>query len=118
MLVALVLAVLIPLATSRYWPERTPRVRPLALLAYVVLVLWDVVLANMHVAWIILFMPADRIRSAWITVPIDLPSPEARALLAGTITLTPGTLTADFAEDGTRAVDPRAACARPRRHPR
>lgn len=101
MLLALVLAVLVPLATSRYWPEKTPRVRPLALAGYVALVLWDVVVASAHVAWIVLFKPASQIQSAWITVPIDLPCAEARALLAGTITLTPGTLTADFAEDGS-----------------
>ena len=82
MLLALVLAVLIPLATARYWPEKTPRVRPLALAAYVALVLWDVVVASAHVAWIVLFKPSSQIQSAWISVPIDLPCAEARALLA------------------------------------
>ena len=99
-LVALVLALAIPQVTARYWRERTPRLRPFLLLSYLAIVLWDVILANVHVAMIILFKPADRIRSAWVTVPIDLPSPEARALLAGTITMTPGTVTADFSADG------------------
>ena len=57
------------------------------------------IIANIQVARIILFMPADQIKSAWITVPVDLPCPEAIALLAGTITLTPGTLTAEFSAD-------------------
>jgi multicomponent K+:H+ antiporter subunit E len=92
--------VLIPLATARYWVDGRPRLRPFALLAYGAMVLCDVVVANLHVARIILFLPAAKIQSAWISVPIDLPSPEARALLAGTITMTPGTLTADFARDG------------------
>jgi multicomponent K+:H+ antiporter subunit E len=52
------------------------------------------------VAVIVLFKPADQIRSAWITVPLDLTSPEAITLLAGTITMTPGTITADFSADG------------------
>jgi multicomponent K+:H+ antiporter subunit E len=69
-------------------------------LSYVLLVLWDVILANVQVARIILFRRADKIQSAWICVPITLASPEARSLLAGTITMTPGTLTADFAADG------------------
>ena len=91
---------LIPHLTARWWPDR-PRIhRPLALVAYAALVLWDVIIANFHVARIILFMPADRIRSAWITVPLDLTSPEAISLLAGTITMTPGTLTADISADG------------------
>ena len=69
-------------------------------MTYLGLVLWDVVVANFQVAAIILFLPPARIRSAWITVPVDLPGPEALALLAGTITLTPGTLTADVSADG------------------
>ncbi|MBN8631532.1 MAG: Na+/H+ antiporter subunit E [Rhodobacterales bacterium] len=101
LVLALILATLIPLLSSRWWPDR-PRVRrPLSLIAYFLLVVWDVIVANFQVARIILFLPADRIRSAWITVPIELTSPEAISLLAGTITMTPGTLTADFAADGS-----------------
>lgn len=114
---ALLLALAIPQVTARYWRERTPRLRPFLLLGYLAIVLWDVIVANVQVALIILFRPADRIRSAWIAVPIDLLSPEARALLAGTITMTPGTVTADFAADGRallihalHAPDPDAVC--------
>jgi multicomponent K+:H+ antiporter subunit E len=96
-----ILATGVPHFTSVWWPDR-PRVKaPLALLSYTALVLWDVILANFQVARIILFMPADRIRSAWIRVPLDLRSPEAITLLAGTITMTPGTLTADMSACGT-----------------
>ena len=42
----------------------------------------------------------DQIRSAWITVPLDLTSTEAITLLAGSVTMTPGTLTADMSKDG------------------
>ncbi len=101
LVMALVLATLIPLATHAYWPHK-PRVKSLRLLAaYVALVVWDVILANIAVAKIVLFMPRDRIRSRFITVPITLKSPEAIALLAGTITMTPGTVTADMNGDGT-----------------
>lgn len=97
---ALILATLIPQLTARWWPDR-PRVRrPLALAAYLLLVVRDVIVASFQVARIILFLPADRIRSAWITVPLDLTAPEAISLLAGTITMTPGTLTADLSADG------------------
>ena len=41
-------------------------------------------------------MPRARIQSAWIPIPLDLTTPEAISLLAGTITMTPGTLTADL----------------------
>lgn len=94
------LATAIPLATAAYWPDRPHLARPFALIPYLALVLWDVILANVQVARIILFMPPDLIKSAWITVPVDLTAPEAITLLAGTITMTPGTLTADMSADG------------------
>jgi len=100
LVMAVILGLGIPILTAIYWPDR-PRLRsPLRLLSYVCIVLWDVIVANFQVAWIILFMRSDQIRSALITVPIDLPSPEALSLLAGTITLTPGTVTADVSADG------------------
>jgi multicomponent K+:H+ antiporter subunit E len=100
LILAVILGTLIPHLTAHWWPDR-PRIRhPLALLSYVALVVWDVIVANFQVARIILFLPNDRIQSAWITVPLDLTSPEAISLLAGTITMTPGTLTADISADG------------------
>jgi multicomponent K+:H+ antiporter subunit E len=97
---AVILATIIPLITSAWWPNRALIKRPLGLAAYSVLVLWDVIVANFQVAWIVLFMPRDRIRSAWVTVPLDLTSPEAISLLAGTITMTPGTVTSDMSACG------------------
>jgi multicomponent K+:H+ antiporter subunit E len=100
LVMAVILATIIPLVTRSWWPDRSPVRHPLRLAAYTVLVLWDVIVANFQVARIILFMPSDRIRSGWVTVPLDLTSPEAIALLAGTITMTPGTLTADMSACG------------------
>ncbi len=100
LVMAVFLAVVIPLITAPYWPNRPRIKRPLALLSYVAIVLYDVALSSFAVARIILIMPRAQIKSAFITVPIDLPSPEAISLLAGTITMTPGTLTADIAADG------------------
>ncbi len=37
---------------------------------------------------------------AWVPIPLDLRSPEAITVLAGTITLTPGTVSAEFSADG------------------
>lgn len=100
LILALILGTLIPQITAPWWPDR-PQIRhPLALVGYLLLVVRDVIVASFQVARIILFLPADRIRSAWITVPLDITSPEAISLLAGTITMTPGTLTADVSADG------------------
>ena len=100
LVMAAILGTIIPLVTASYWPARPRLTRPFEMLPYLALVLWDVILANIQVARIILFMPPDQIKSAWIAVPVDLMSPEAITLLAGTITMTPGTLTADMTRDG------------------
>ena len=100
LVMAAILGIVLPLVTAAYWPARPRLTRPFEMLPYLALVLWDVILANIQVARIILFMPPDQIKSAWIAVPVDLTSPEAITLLAGTITMTPGTLTADMTRDG------------------
>lgn len=100
LVMALILAIVIPWMTAAYWPNR-PKLRQLpAFAAYCLLVMWDIIVANVQVAKIILFMPADKIQSAWIPIPIELKSPEAITMLAGTITLTPGTVTADMSSCG------------------
>jgi multicomponent K+:H+ antiporter subunit E len=100
LIMAAILSTLIPLVTAPYWPN-SPRLRNLHVLAaYLVIVLWDIVRSNFIVARVILFIPNDAIQSRWITVPLDLRSTEAIALLAGTITMTPGTLTADISACG------------------
>ncbi len=100
LVMALILAIVIPLLTEPYWPNRPPLKRVPAFAAYLLLVMWDIVIANIQVAKIVLFMPADKIRSAWITVPIELKTPEAITMLAGTITMTPGTVTSDMSSCG------------------
>ena len=91
----------IPMLTRAYWPDR-PRVRnPLMMAEYTLVVLWDIVVANVQVAMILLFRPEARIRSTWITVPVDLTSAEAITVLAGTITMTPGTVSATLSADGS-----------------
>jgi len=95
-----ILGLLIPLLTRAYWPEK-PRVRnPRMIVEFALVVLWDIVLANIQVARIILFMPKDQLRPGWISVPLDLRTPEAITVLAGTITMTPGTVSSDIAADG------------------
>ena len=43
-------------------------------------------------------------RSRFVTVPLDLTSAEAIAVLSGTITMTPGTVSADLSSDGTKLL--------------
>ncbi|AHD00529.1 Na+/H+ antiporter subunit E [Leisingera methylohalidivorans] len=96
----LMLGVLIPFVTQPYWPNRPLLRRPLKIAEYILVVLLDIVQANIIVARIVLFKPnADR-RPNWITIPLDLKTPEAITALAGTITMTPGTLSADVSDEG------------------
>jgi len=95
-----ILGVVIPIYTSNFWPER-PLIRaPLKCVVFVSIVAWDIFVANLLVAWIILFRPVAKIRSRWIAIPLDLETPEAITALAATITLTPGTVTSDLSADG------------------
>jgi multicomponent K+:H+ antiporter subunit E len=100
LVLAIILGTAIPLLTASYWPNR-PRLRSLpAIVGYVLIVLWDIVKSNFSVARIVLFVPNSRLQPAWITVPVDLRTPEAISVLAGTITMTPGTVTTDMSACG------------------
>lgn len=97
---ALILGLVVPAATAPYWPHRARIGRPGKIVAYVAIVIWDIVKANIAVARIVLFLPKRDLRPCWLPVPLDLTSPEAITVLAGTITLTPGTVSCDLSEDG------------------
>ncbi len=96
----LILGVLIPFGTSIWWPDRPSGFRIGKMISYTLLVVWDIFVANVQVAWIVLTRPNDKLRPAWIEVPLDLRQPEAISVLAGTITLTPGTVSADLSDEG------------------
>lgn len=94
------LGILVPLFTARFWPGSAPLKAPLTIFTYLLLVLWDIVVSNVLVAYLILFRRADSLRSRYVTIPLELKTPEAIAVLAGTITMTPGTVSADLSADG------------------
>jgi multicomponent K+:H+ antiporter subunit E len=96
----ILVGLLLPMATRPFWPDRPRLRRPLKVAAYVGIVLHDIVVANIQVARLILFRRNDELRSAYVTVPLELTSPEAITVLAGTITMTPGTLSAELSADG------------------
>lgn len=95
----LVLGFAIPLFTAPWWPGR-PKVRYLSALGYCGLAVWDIIIANFEVAAIILFKPNRDLRPAWLAIPLELTSPEAITVFAGTISLTPGTVSSDVSACG------------------
>jgi len=100
LLVGIVLGIAIPRLTSHLWPDR-PNIHNYGkALRYVLLVMWDIVVANLQVARIILFRPNASLHTRWISVPLALTNPEAITVFAGTITMTPGTVSCDLSADG------------------
>jgi len=95
-----ILGLVIPLVTAPYWPNR-PNLRSLPrIVEYVLIVLWDICVANVQVAYVILFKSNAKTQPAWIAIPLELRTPEAITVLAGTITMTPGTVSSDVSADG------------------
>jgi multicomponent K+:H+ antiporter subunit E len=103
LLLGLILGVAIPVITQPFWQRRPPIRRPLLLIGYVGIVVWDIIVANVIVAYVILFKSNAATRSHWVRVPLEITSPEAITLLAGTITMTPGTVSAALTADA-RAI--------------
>ncbi|MEE4118211.1 MAG: Na+/H+ antiporter subunit E [Paracoccaceae bacterium] len=101
LLLGLVFGVAIPVITQPFWQKRPVIKRPLRVVEYMAVVTWDIVVANVVVAYTILFKSNARTRSAWVRVPLDLTSPEAITLLAGTITMTPGTVASALSADAS-----------------
>ena len=100
LLMGVVLGLSIPRITASFWPSR-PRIRHYGkAISYVLLVIWDIVVANLQVSRIILFRPVRSLQTRWICVPLDLSNPEAITVFAGTITMTPGTVSCDLSADG------------------
>jgi multicomponent K+:H+ antiporter subunit E len=99
-LFGLILGIVITKATAIWWPERPGGVHLGRLFSYAMIVLWDIIVANILVAWIVLTKSNAALKPAWIIIPLDLTTPEAITVLAGTITLTPGTVSADLSDEG------------------
>jgi len=89
---------LIPFATMRFWPDPIRIHQPLALLRYLLVFIYDIVLGSFQVAYLILRGPTH-LRPAFIRIPLVLKTDLAISLLANTISLTPGTVSAWLSED-------------------
>lgn len=88
----------VPLYTARFWPDEVHLRRPLVLLRFIAVVLYDIVVANVAVARLILG-PQERLQPAFIELPLNLRSEVGISLLASTISLTPGTVSAYLSAD-------------------
>lgn len=97
-LLGLLLGWIIPVLTIRFWPDKVTIRKPVVLLRFGFIFLYDIVVANFTVARLILGNP-DKLKPAFVKLPLDLTSDIAISLLASSLTLTPGTLSARLSED-------------------
>jgi multicomponent K+:H+ antiporter subunit E len=92
------LALVVPWFTERLRPDK-PRLKAWGtVLRLGGVVLKDIVLSNIEVARRVLG-PEAVLSPGWVWVPLDIRDPHGIVALAGIITLTPGTLSAELSED-------------------
>ncbi|MCF6254429.1 MAG: Na+/H+ antiporter subunit E [Thiomicrorhabdus sp.] len=99
----LILAIFIPWLTSGFWPEKVRIQSPLTLVKFLGVVLWDILVANMAVAKLILGRNKD-LNPGFFYIDLDIETPLGISLLANTISLTPGTVSCDLTADRKRLL--------------
>lgn len=97
-LLGALLGLVIPLLCRHLLPIM-PRIRrPGLLLRFILMVLYDIVVANLQVAKLVLG-PRSRLQPGFVEIPLELTDDLAITILASVITLTPGTCSADLSAD-------------------
>lgn len=97
-LLAAVLAVVLPLVAQRLREDTAHMRRPGKAARLAALVLWDIVLSNIEVARRILGRES-KMRPAFVWIPLDLTNRHGISTLAGIITMTPGTVSSELSPD-------------------
>ncbi len=93
-----VVGIVIPIVCA---PLRIPQPvikRPLKLIPYTLMVIKDVLVANLEVALLVIG-PMNRIKPGFVAVPLDLDEHLPITVLTSTVTMTPGTVSAELSED-------------------
>ena len=98
LLLGALLAVAIPLALRRMHPAWPAPSRPGIALRLALVVLRDIVVSSLVVARRVLG-PEAAIRPRFVWLPLTIRDPHGIAALAGIVTMTPGTLSAEITED-------------------
>ncbi len=98
MLLAAILAYLIPMVVGSL-QSAAPRVaKPLKGAGYVLVLLGDIIVSNIVVAKQVLGS-LDKLEPGFIAIPLELRQPLPITLLASTISLTPGTVSTEVSAD-------------------
>jgi multicomponent K+:H+ antiporter subunit E len=94
LILAAFLAVVIPLVVSPFSTKQPRIVKPGLALRHLLLVLYDIITANVQVA-ILILGPTKRLTPGFVKIPLDLTHSMPITILASTVSLTPGTVSAE-----------------------
>lgn len=98
LVLAAILGWSIPLLSRLFWINPPIIARPWQLCRFLLLVVGDIIVANLQVARLVL-NPLTQPKPAFVEVPLDLTDELALTMLASIICLTPGTVSADLSDD-------------------
>lgn len=103
LLLGAAIGVLIPMFTQRFFPEPVYLKRGAMLARFAATVVWDILVASVAVARLTLD-PSSRPAPGFVRVPVSLADDFALTALAGTVSLTPGTVSAHINPDRTDLI--------------
>jgi len=97
-ILGILLGIVIPWFTSSFWENKNCASSPKSVLKFIIIVIYDIIIANITVAKLILG-PSEKLRPAFFDLPLDIEHPLGISILASTISLTPGTVSCDLSEN-------------------
>lgn len=97
-ILALALALVVPLLVVDLRPDRPKPRRVGVIVALSAVVIYDIIKSAIELAFRIIG-PESRIKPTYLWIPLEVRDPHAITALAGIITMTPGTLSADLSAD-------------------
>lgn len=98
LVLAAFLAVGIPLLTSGMQDPQPSFRKPLLTIRYALRVIGDIIVANFEVALLVI-RSSKRLSPAFVAVPLDIQHELPITILASTVSLTPGTVSAEISND-------------------
>ena len=94
LILATLLAIIIPLITYRFRTKQPLIIHPWRAITHLFLVLYDIITANIEVA-IKILGPSKKLQPGFVLVPLDIDQAMPITILASTVSLTPGTVSAE-----------------------
>ncbi len=98
LVLAAFLAIGIPLLTAGMQDPQPSFRKPLLTIRYTLIVIGDIIVANFEVALLVVG-PSKRLNPAFIAVPLNIQHELPITILASTVSLTPGTVSAEISDD-------------------